>query len=289
MPNYNFTLPDVEPDKLHQEVADALPSGYGSAITINDYVGASDTVVVEVASGLSSGEEAQLQSVIDNHDPYAHLRIFDYLVDGSAFDAVDHAVPPHELNYETGLKNRLHRVVESTFGEVRQVKYMDPEDLTTTVICEDIAYTRDGLGFASERTTFISWIDVNGRMHPKVKTLKKTYTPVEALREGKRRRGNILDEIMMDMGGLIAMTELIDIPSALALGRSFLRDHKTSVDMFIDASDPTILGEIKHDAVSMNDWLDNDVPGAPSGYTIRRYVFDAVNIYITQGVTWDDF
>jgi len=285
MPSYVYFLPDIEIVKLGEEILAVLPSASAEVVSINNRFPLEDKVTVVTASALGSAAVEVLDQVIDNHKPFVQLRIFAHIPRASPYyDSVKH-LPPIDLNYETGLNGRLTRHLTKVFGEVRQVRHCEDVEGTIPVIVEDISYVRDELGFAQERFTEISWVDENGRNHPETKILHKYYSPDDALREGKRRRGNIIDDAMMAVGYLLQVTQQATGQEALQLGRNFLKDNKLASDMFVEASDPGILSAIKYEDDPLHDWLDNQVPGATQGYSIRMYIFEQVNFW---GTLWDD-
>lgn len=281
---YKKIVPSVEFQKLDFELQGVVPDGVSSSLT-SAYVGMDTEVSLETASALSSAAAATFDSIVAGHVPFAKLKIYNHTPDDYVQTLQDHE-PPHGLDYETGLDERLERHRGMVFGEVREVCYCDDEEAEDPIVVERMVYTRDSLGFAESRTTTISWVDETGYERPEVKVLVKNYSPDDALREGKRRRGNIIDSLMMEVGFLIAIIAQVSNETALIMGRQFLRANKDSVDLFIEASDTTILGELKYLNQEFT-WLDSDVPGAPAGYTMRMLLFDRINIWVDRGVTWE--
>jgi hypothetical protein len=197
----------------------------------------------------------------------------------------DVSVPPVGLNYVTGIDGRLHPTnAVMVDGEVRQIDYyaeatMDPatgqvsyDDL---VVRESFVYQRDAVGFARGRVQTITWYREDDTPHPTTKQRVKFYEPDESLREGYRRRGNITDKLAMDMAGwlMVTQTQLANQQDRLNLGREFMRQHKLSFDMFVEASSAQILYDVTDDTT---DWLDDLL--AP-GVTIRATILDALNIW----------
>ena len=285
MPIYSYALPDIEIEKLQEEILEAIPTASAAIVAKNNKKPIEDTIIVETASSLSPEELSSLEAAIDNHSPYSTLRIYAFIPKDSPYVVFDHCTPPFDTNFETGLTARLYRNLTKVFGEVQEIKYSEDAEGNLPVIIERMNYIRDSLGFAQERFTEISWVDVNNREHNIKKTLHKIYEPDDALREGKRRRGNIIDDAMMSVGYLLQVTQAATGQEALQLGRNFLKDNKLASDMFVEASDPGILFAIKYEDDPLHAWLDNQVPGAPAGYTIRRYTFDQINFW---GTLWDD-
>jgi hypothetical protein len=143
------------------------------------------------------------------------------------------------------------------------------------VVRESFVYQRDAVGFARGRVQTITWYREDDTPHPTTKQRVKFYEPDESLREGYRRRGNITDKLAMDMAGwlMVTQTQLANQQDRLNLGREFMRQHKLSFDMFVEASSAQILYDVTDDTT---DWLDDLL--AP-GVTIRATILDALNIW----------
>lgn len=201
----------------------------------------------------------------------------------------DLSTPPHTLDYITGIDGRLHPTnAVMVDGEVRQIDYyadatMDPatgqvsyDDL---VVRESFVYQRDAVGFARGRVQTITWYTEDDEPHPSTKQRMKLYEPEESLREGQRRRGNITDKLAMDLTYwlLATQTQLANPQDRIDLGRDFMRFHKLSFDMFVEASSSQILYDVRDDDDPAHAvWIDDEL--AP-GVTIRATILDALNIW----------
>lgn len=213
------------------------------------------------------------------------VKLFRYI----PMEFVSYDEPPLDVNYETGLTTRLHPTVsEMVDGEVRRIDYYASASIdmqtgavsySDLIVREDFAYQRDAVGFARARTQTITWYLEDGTPHPTTKQRPKFYEPDESLREGMRRRGNITDKLAMDLAGIlmVTQTQLANPQDRLDLGRDFMRFHKTSFDMFVDASSAQILYDVRDDAEPAHAvWIDDEI--AP-GVTIRATILDALNIW----------
>lgn len=281
MNSVEYTLVEFEPAKLQLEI----DSYFGASASAGFYSAEStypvaDQVVFTFPLGCSESDIQALEQIIDDHKPYVPLRIYQFVPltyhhqDGSSD-------PPLDLNYETGLTNRLYRNVDMTFGEIQTITYCADCDFASAVVVERITYERDEIGFAQERMTEISWVDIHDNEHSQKKYLHKIYSPDESLREGQRRRKNIIDKLMMDVGGILIQTQQSTAQEALQLGRELFKKYAIDEKSYTEASDPSILGDFKNDQEHL--WLDDEIQ---AGYSIRRYCFDSCNIW---GLSWDDF
>lgn len=207
-----------------------------------------------------------------------HLKIFRYC---RSFDG-SKKVPPYGLDFITGIEIRLQPKTTMVLGEIRRIEYYASAEqsgfnitYSDLIVSEDFAYTRDSNGFALSRVHTIAWYKEDGTPHEETKIRTKIYPSDESYREGVRRRANIFDALTMEVAGMLLATETTGTSlEKIALGRQLMKDMKTSIDLFIDASDNSILGLIAADTRS---WLNNVV--AANGTTIRQVIMARVNIW----------
>jgi len=99
-----------------------------------------------------------------------------------------------------------------------------------------------------------------------------------SLQEGQRRRGNIIDKLMMEISGILiaTQTQISSVQERIELGRAFISDHKTSLDMFTQASSPQILYDVDADDNPDHSWVDDHISET---VTIREYIISSMNIW----------
>lgn len=216
-------------------------------------------------------------------------KIYDYLPKDSRRKNKS-TVLPIDIDYKTGLTAKLHPVYTYVKGELQNVEYygvydesepVESDRFKEPVVSVDITYERDSLGFAKKRTTNRSWYQKNGSINKnKKKTTKKYYDNNMTIVEGKRRRGNIVNNMTLPIMGMLIQTELIKPDttfttqeSLIIEGRRWLASHKPAFIDFVDDSNPTISTEIANDTTS---WLDNVIDG--EGTTIRDYMLNELNV-----------
>lgn len=207
-----------------------------------------------------------------------------------------------EINYKTGLITSLFPKRTTVKGEVQKVQWYEDQALTNKVLEVDINYTRDAFGFATSRTTTRKWVNNDGSFNPKEKSTTKDYTAnsLDQIKEGKKRRGNIVDGIQIPAMGLM-MQALMPPPynmtqvQVLLTGREFLDRYNNQFKMFIDSSSSqTDIAEPdfgkKHVVIKFEDtddvvgfnaghnyWL--DIALAPlGGATMRQYLIGEFSI-----------
>jgi len=223
---------------------------------------------------------ATLESLADQQ-----IKIYRYVIDLNGYDL---EVPPLDIDYRTDLSQRLQP--ERTFfqGELTDVRYHASATLEVDgsvtyddlVVHEEYTYFRDAMQFAVRRELVITYYREDGSAHPTTKVMSKIYSATERISEGRRRRGNIIDELENEVAGMLIVTELAnqggDIEATLGLGRALLRHYKDDIDLYISASLPDLVTLIRDDAI--HPWLDNVVATNPSR-TIRDEILVKIDIY----------
>lgn len=240
-----------------------------------------DQLVSDSGVGTDYASYIATQQTLDQ----LHCKIYRYLDEGDA-ESRDPLVPPFPYNYNTGLTRRLHPKRIFDHGEMQRVEfYADAtpqpngsviyDDL---VLTEDYVYVRDSVGFAESRTLTITWYREDETPHPNTKLMEKIYPLDERMQEGKRRRGNVVDNLSLTVSGLLLMTELAnnggDQQATLDMGRALLADYAVEIDNFVEASIQTLYTRLL--AETNYAWLDNDIGG---GTTIRMVMLNEINIW----------
>lgn len=215
------------------------------------------------------------------------LKIFRY----AAGEPREKKDPPWGLDYITGLTRRLYRDERFVHGELREIYYcanvvIGPDGWPTyndVIVSEHVTYQRDSVGFARSRLTEIRWYKEDGTVHPDVKQLHKTYSAMESQKEGIARRSNIIDDISVKTVGMILATVPTNdtyptAQSKIDLGREFMGENKTVMDMFIMAGERDIVAAVKY---APNWWLNNPINA--QGTTIRQYLLSQVDIWGIAG------
>lgn len=189
---------------------------------------------------------------------------------------------PIEHNYISGLSENLYPKRTFVKGELQKVEWFSDTTCTDLVLKVEISYTRDAIGFATERTTVRTWINEDGTENSKVKTTKKNYTinDIDQIQEGIRRRGNIIKSLQKPILGLMIITKAQDPALAdlsdgeiVLVGRDFLKLHQSSFQSFESESHKQIQTDI---TVATDQWLSNVIDG--NGTTIRDYILNELNI-----------
>lgn len=229
------------------------------------------------------------------------------------------------VDYKTGLVGRLHKHIDAADpvfwyrGEVRRVEYWDSpakNDLYLTVV---VQYVRRANGllqivnpnavwgdadFIGRRTTR-TWYRTDGTTEPDIKVTDKTYNAVDAMREGERRRHNVIQQLAIDLLTMIVVTETATNPAAPTaaevteaeeIGTAYLAKYEGDIGLFYTTGYLGWTGKPEHQTnydpgppethdpaptpnitADNETWLDNDLAllGQP-GVTIRDATLDAL-------------
>jgi hypothetical protein len=239
-----------------------------------------------------SGEpEASITSLINAHDgsplPYPRiLDLFDENFDGKGFRDLDYTI------------KGLYPKRTFSQGELQLVEWYLEPTFDTMVLNTTINYTRDAYGFATSRTTVRRWCNTDGSYNPLIKTKTKYYTALEMIKEGKRRRGNIVDGVQLPVFSFLqeaandptaAATYGLNPATVLLVGREFMDRFDLEFGKFTDNSssitdinDPnfnrkTVVVAFEEAANTTDSWL-NYQPMALGGATILQYLVGEFSI-----------
>lgn len=103
-----------------------------------------------------------------------------------------------------------------------------------------------------------------------------------ARNEGIRRRNNIINQLILEVGAMIYLTlpGVTTIQDAEIAALPFLDAVDSDIDKFIKGNLLPLIQTVQtidltQGSTSGGNWLDNDVPGAP-GVPIRQYIIGSL-------------
>lgn len=249
-----------------------------------DHISTGDGVITAWLTDESAYTD--VEDAISSHVPGSkRVKIWRYIERRPGMSRLD---PAFDVDYITQLTQRLHPTNSIVVdGEIRRIEYyasaQPPNaygvvEYSDLIVSEDFSYTRDGAGFARARLQTITWYCEDGDPHQETKQRLKFYENDESLREGQRRRRNITDTLSMVVTGWLVATQTQhnSVQDRIDMGREFMRHHKTSFDMYADASSSQILYDVRDDEESAHSWLDSDIS---AGVTVRAKILDDLNIW----------
>lgn len=228
-----------------------------------------ERISVAMESALSPAQEARLAAIASEHtgsyrvpDPLA-VRIGRHLTPPTPYLTS----PPFEYDYRLAAP-RLRKTVgaRDSGGFVTRWDWTSLDQTGSAlevVVQESHTYTLMG-GLVLNRTEVISWLRNDGTPHPESKTRQKWYVSDDAIatanataKEGEQRRGALIDE---GQGALIQW--LLANGLGFAEGQAFMASIAAAVQLYIDASDPSlVISAIPNADPAAFPWLDN-----PNGF-----------------------
>ena len=284
----------ILPDKLQVELTDILTD---SVMDFVDFEIDTDKVTVHLKVEPTSAQDQDITDTVNNHVPsYPGYKIWDYVND-------EPHVPwfsPTSLDYKKGLNTRLHPKNTFTKGELTLREYYESATVdavgavtfSNLVLKEENSYTRDIGGFAVVRSQTISWMRDDETWGPDVKTTLKYYSGIDKMQEGKKRRSNLVDQLMMDTANMLLYIEAVaritatgdpnyqltqaEVEAVLVTGRDLLTAYEDEFSAFIQHSEKKILTDIANDTTHAI--LDYDVPGSSPVVKIRDFVISEMTI-----------
>lgn len=221
------------------------------------------------------------------------FKIYDYLSE-DALEKIgeDFTLTPKAVDYKKDVNGRLHPKRTFVKGFLTECEYfenaglaVDPNTGFTGITYEnpvlkvEIDYYIGGDGYVSYRDTTRSWVKHNGEYSTDTKMSRKYYSKIEAKEEGKRRRNNIIDQLTLEVGAFVVLTETgtTSVQEAEALALPFLDELDTSIDKYLKGNTEPIINSITSADTSTHYWLDNTVPGSDPAITIQQYLLYTLN------------
>ena len=210
---------------------------------------------------------------------------------------VDIFEPPHSINYKIDLENKIYP--DYTFNdkgllvECTYYKFLEQEQnqmgLTINSFSEPILkyeaeYTFRDNGYVGERTVKRMWYKMDGTLdedNPKISN--KKYPPMIARDEGRRRRRNLINNLILEAVYLIIITspDLNNVIEAEEDAISFLDEISDGINRFYEYGNRFINGQpfLLFQQIQNSDYirLDNFVPNTNDTLTIRDYLLNKVN------------
>lgn len=182
-----------------------------------------------------------------------------------------------DIDYTMEIMGTLHPRRTFVKGELQKVEWFADVECTDKVLTTDIVYTRDISGFAIDRITKRIWVGMDEEDNDITKITEKNYTinMVDQIKEGIKRRQNIIDGLQKPILGMMLATITTGYTSEeiLQMGRDFLKLHKYSMQAFVDESHKQIQIDF---AAATDFWLDNYIDA--NGTTIRMYILNDLDI-----------
>jgi len=218
------------------------------------------------------------------------------LIDKTGGASHSNRVSPKLIDYKTGLTQNAHPYREFTNGFLTKVTWYkehdnaaaDPEHSSSysePVIDVGINYNIGANDFVTDRTTTRKWYHEDGTLSADTgswKVTTKHYTNEGAMKEGRRRRNNIIVKLQKDVVGMIMITHPSTLAEAQTYGQDFFIDFYTEITLYeqinhrsasVGISTDGILDKVTQAPIGQYPWINNDLAafGLP-GVSIKSYI-----------------
>jgi len=158
-------------------------------------------------------------------------------------------------------------------------------DYDNPILKVEAVYNMKPDGYVGSREVTRRWYRMDGTLDPDSKVTNKVYTPMSARDEGKRRRRNLVNELMIETVGLFIMTsgDLSDVPTAESDAMPLLKEISSGISDYYEygskidtqGNDFLLKSQIINSTYSR---LDNYVPNTNDTVTIRQYLISKIDI-----------
>jgi len=192
-------------------------------------------------------------------------RIFDLLPSGTNLRGLN----PCQLNYKTQLTESLIRVDKMTKGRIVEVVLSNYAG--DKIVSIDIAYTDDPTNtlYPLRRVTTRRWYDHSGLNHGiegyDQTTKTKYYSPWHTVKEGQRRRHNIMESLFAMSTKYGMATEASDT----------MKDQSANIRAYETMGDTAIIDYLANDTT--HSWLNVAFPPMPS-ITFRQALIGGLTV-----------
>ncbi len=209
---------------------------------------------------------------ISKLNPARPFRIYDYVpVDNNA-GRVDCYGYPGDIDYKKGLRLRLSRKDTFIKGHLKETIYYESYDAILKVhstpvvrVIADYVYAGDGLIDYRDKDWY--YYDEAGNEYWMKGNDRKYYlTPTARRAEGRVRRQNVIDNIELNVVGMLVQAAGMSFEEAVVAGTSFTTTYSAERDSFLKDHTDMYPNAIATDSVFS--WL--DTPLGP-GVTIRLW------------------
>jgi len=207
-------------------------------------------------------------------------------------------ITPKSIDYKKEIDGRLHpKYTFDQYGWLVHCVYYENLNITqdaqgftqynysNPVLEMTGEYVMKADGYVGSRTITRKWYRLDGTLDDDAKITEKFYEPVLARDEGKRRRRNIVNNLMIETVGLFIMTsqDLNTVTEAETDAMPFLKEISTGLsDYYEYGNKQDSLGNdflLKDQILNSNySRLDNFVPNTGDTVTIRQYLVSKVDV-----------
>lgn len=245
----------------------------------------------------SKRDEVLTQS---EQDELNYYKIYDYLTEDAiaSIGGINPQKTPKSIDYKKSTNTKLHPNYEfDNLGFLTGCTYYTEVTITqdalgftqynysNPILRYTASYTLQPNGYVGSRTVTRKWYMVDGTLSDDSKITEKIYRPMEARNEGKRRRRNLINKLVIDTVGLIIMTsqDISNVIEAENDAIDFLKEVTPGINEYYEYGSRTdsqgnpckLIQDINSSTYSR---LDNFVPGTNDTVTIRQYLISKLSV-----------
>lgn len=236
----------------------------------------------------------------DELDMYNYFKIYDYLSEDAVikYGYMDPLVTPKSVDYKKDLDRRLHpKYVFDSLGFLVSCTYYKDLSITQNqlgftvytysdpVLKYEASYYIKPDGYVGYRTVTRRWYRMDDSLDPDSKITVKYYEPMTARDEGKTRRRNLINELLIQVVGLLIMTsnDLPNVAAAETDAIPFMKSITNGISDYyeygskLDAQgNPCLL--VQQIISSNYSRLNNFVPNTGNTVTIRMFIISRLSV-----------
>ena len=204
----------------------------------------------------------------------------------------DFKLTPKSIDYKKSIDGKIHPKRTFTKGFLTECEYFEnvsvvnnsetgfPElNYENPILKVNVDYTIGDDGYVSDRKTTRSWVYANGNYSIDTKETTKYYNKKEAREEGKRRRTNIIDSVIVDATKYVVLSEtgLTSMQQAEAIAVDFLDEIEEPIDKYIKGNKQPIIDFITSADTVQHSWLTNAVFNSDPEVTIQEFIISELS------------
>jgi hypothetical protein len=235
----------------------------------------------------------------EEQDEFNYFKLYDFLSDDAfeSLGAVNPKTTPKSIDYKKDLQQRLHPELKfDRFGFMTGCTYYENLSVSydvygfsvftydNPILKYDADYTFAANGYVSTRTISRRWYMMDGTLSDDAKVTFKIYSPIVARDESRRRRKNLISDLLIKVVGLFIMTspDLSDVETAETDAIPFLKDINSAISAYyeygtrVDAQG-NLCQLIQEIAAHPYSRLNNFVPGTNDTVTVRMFIMEGLN------------
>jgi len=233
-------------------------------------------------------------------EQYNYFKIYDLISEDvySYKNITDKNITPKSIDYKKELDGRLHpEYIFDNHGWLIECNYyrnlniwlnaqgFTQYDYSDPILKYEAIYQIKDDGYVGSRTVTRRWYKLDGTLDPDSKVTVKYYEPMAAREEGKRRRQNLINKLIIQTVGLIIMTsnDLLNVSDAETDAMEFMKYVSSGIsDYYEYGSKKDSQGnncKLIQDVMSSTyTRLDNFVPGTSNTVTIRQFIISKLDV-----------